>query len=86
MRVVNSYAAASLLVPVNDVSRVDLPTDGNPTSPIRVSPDLLTSKPRPASFDPDDFPPGPLINSDFSLASFALRVPVFFHWRERGVA
>ena len=31
VRVVNSYAAASDLVPVNAVSNVDFPTDGNPT-------------------------------------------------------
>jgi hypothetical protein len=42
VNLLNSYAAASLLVPVKDVSSVDLPTDGKPTSPTRVSPDLVT--------------------------------------------
>ena len=73
--VVNSYAAASLLVPVSDVSSVDLPTDGKPTKPMRVSPLLVTSKPRPLSLDPADLPPGPLINSLLSLAILALSVP-----------
>ena len=36
--VVNSYAAASLLVPVSLVNKVDLPTDGKPTRPTRASP------------------------------------------------
>ena len=36
--VVNSYAAASLFVPVSAVSRVDLPTEGNPISAMRPSP------------------------------------------------
>jgi hypothetical protein len=58
------------------VRRVDFPTEGKPTRPTRVSPDLLTSKPRPASLEPADFPPGPLISSDFNLAIFALSVPV----------
>jgi hypothetical protein len=76
VKVVNSYAAASLLVPVSAVNRVLLPTDGKPTSPMRVSPDLVTSKPRPASLEPADLPPGPLISSLFNLAIFALSVPV----------
>jgi len=73
--VVNSISDVALLVPVKVVSNVDLPTDGNPTSPNRVSPLFVTSNPRPASFDPADFPPGPLISSDLSLAIFAFRVP-----------
>ena len=44
VKVVNSYAAASLFVPVNDVNKVDFPTLGKPTNPIRVSPDLVTTK------------------------------------------
>ena len=56
VKVVNSYAAASLAVPVRVVRRVDLPTEGKPTRPTRVSPDLLTSKPRPASLEPEDLP------------------------------
>jgi hypothetical protein len=55
----HSYAAASLLVPVKVVNRVDFPTEGKPTRPILVSPDLETSNPRPASLEPADFPPGP---------------------------
>lgn len=41
--VVNSYDAASDLVPVNVVSRVDLPTLGNPMRDTRASPDFETS-------------------------------------------
>ena len=36
--VVNSYAAASEKVPVSFVRSVDLPTEGNPIRPTRVSP------------------------------------------------
>jgi len=43
--VVNSYAATNDLVSVNFVRRVDLPTEGNPINPTRLSPDLVTSKP-----------------------------------------
>jgi hypothetical protein len=74
VRVVNSISDTADRVPVSCVSSVDLPTDGNPTRPIRVSPDLLTSKPRPASLDPADLPPGPLMSSDLSLAILALSV------------
>lgn len=35
----------------------------------------VPSKPRPASFEPADFPPGPLINSLFNLAILAFSVP-----------
>ena len=42
VKVVNSYAAASLFVPVKDVSNVDFPTLGKPTNPMRVSPDFVT--------------------------------------------
>ena len=42
VNVVNSYAAASLFVPVKEVNKVDFPTLGKPTNPIRVSPDLVT--------------------------------------------
>lgn len=103
VKVVNSYAAASLFVPVKDVSNVDFPTLGKPTNPMRVSPDFVTghivkqrgiklvsycihllvideythvpSNPRPASFDPADLPPGPLISSDFNLLILAFNVP-----------
>lgn len=75
VNVVNSYAAASLLVPVSAVRSVLFPTEGKPTKPIRVSPDLVTSKPRSAFFVPADFPAGPLINSVFNLAILALSVP-----------
>ena len=47
VRVVNEYAATSLLVFVIFERKVDLPTDGKPTSAIRASPLLLTSKPAP---------------------------------------
>lgn len=43
--VVNSYAATSEYTPAKLDNRVDLPTDGNPTNPIRASPVLATSKP-----------------------------------------
>ena len=75
VKVVNSYAAASLLVPVNVVNNVLFPTDGNPTNPIRVSPLLVTSNPRPASLDPALLPPGPLTSSERNFANFALSVP-----------
>mmetsp|Transcript_8949 Transcript_8949/g.31584 ORF Transcript_8949/g.31584 Transcript_8949/m.31584 type:complete len:254 (-) Transcript_8949:193-954(-) len=68
VRVVNSYAAASDSVPVSFVNSVDLPTEGKPTSPTRVSPLLLTSKPSPAP------PPLPLTADDTTSAfSFARR-------------
>jgi hypothetical protein len=35
----------------------------------------VPSKPRPASLEPADFPPGPLMSSDLSLEILALRVP-----------
>ena len=44
-------------------------------NPIRVSPLLLTSKPRSAFLVPLLFPPGPLSNSLRNLASLALSVP-----------
>mmetsp|Transcript_13993 Transcript_13993/g.41798 ORF Transcript_13993/g.41798 Transcript_13993/m.41798 type:complete len:282 (-) Transcript_13993:151-996(-) len=71
--VVNSYAAASDLVPVKVVNSVDLPTEGKPTRPTRVSPTFLTSKPR--------SPPPPLLlvpcssSSRRSFASLALIKP-----------
>ena len=52
VRVVNAYEATSDLVFVTLDKNVDLPTDGKPTSDIRASPLLLTSKPEP--------PPPPL--------------------------
>jgi hypothetical protein len=45
--VVKAYAATSLFVLVIFDRNVDLPTDGKPTSAIRASPLLLTSKPLP---------------------------------------
>jgi hypothetical protein len=87
--VVNSYAAASDRVPVRLVSKVDFPTEGNPTKPILVSPDLVTSKPRSAFLVPADFPPDPWINSLFNLAIFAFNVPcivcVNWGWSEREI-
>lgn len=53
VRVVNEYAATSDLVFVTFDKNVDLPTEGKPTSAIRASPDLETSKPVPAA------PPAP---------------------------
>ena len=73
--VVNSYAAASLLVPVSVVNKVLLPTLGNPTNPTLVSPLFVTSNPRPASLLPALLPPGPLISSLRNLASLAFSVP-----------
>ena len=74
VRVVNSISDTADRVPVSCVRSVDFPTDGKPTRPILVSPDLLTSNPRPASLDPADLPPGPLMSSDLSLAILALSV------------
>jgi hypothetical protein len=54
------------------VMRVDLPTDGKPTSPIRQSPVFCTSKP--SSFAPPFFVT-PSINSRFRRAIFAFRSP-----------
>ena len=45
--VVKAYAATSLFVFVTFERNVDLPTLGNPTSAMRASPLLLTSKPEP---------------------------------------
>ena len=47
VRVVNAYAATSDLVFVIFDKKVDFPTEGKPTSAIRASPDLETSKPAP---------------------------------------
>ena len=47
VRVVNSYAAATLAVSVSFVSMVDLPTEGNPIKATRASPDFITSNPSP---------------------------------------
>jgi hypothetical protein len=47
VRVVKEYAATSLFVFVILDRKVDLPTDGKPTSAMRASPLLLTSNPAP---------------------------------------
>jgi hypothetical protein len=47
VRVVKAYAATMDLVFVILDKKVDFPTEGNPTSAIRASPLLLTSKPVP---------------------------------------
>lgn len=73
--VVNSYAATALSVPVSFVSSVDLPTDGNPMSPTRVSPLLLTSNPSPGLAPPLLLP---AITSDLSFAILAFKPP---KWR-----
>lgn len=49
VRVVKEYAATSDLVFVILERNVDFPTEGKPTSAIRASPDLLTSKPVPSA-------------------------------------
>lgn len=54
VRVVKEYAATSLFVFVILERKVDLPTEGKPTSAIRASPLLLTSNPVP----PPDPAPG----------------------------
>jgi len=46
--VVNSYAAILEKVPVNLVSKVDLPTEGKPIIPTLESPLFDTSNPSPA--------------------------------------
>lgn len=48
------YFHTSENVPVNLFSRVDFPTEGNPTSPTLASPLLVTSKPSPAPPPPFD--------------------------------
>jgi len=64
--VVKEYAATSDLVFVIFDRKVDLPTDGKPTSAMRASPDFETSKPAP----PPDPAPGPgSSNCALSLAS-----------------
>ena len=55
VRVVKEYAATSDLVFVILDRKVDLPTEGKPTSAIRASPAFETSKPEPTE-EPD---PGP---------------------------
>lgn len=47
VKVVNSYAQASEWVLVSLFSSVDLPTEGNPISATRASPDFMTSNPSP---------------------------------------
>ncbi len=47
VKVVKAYDAASDLVFVTRDKNVDFPTEGNPTSAIRASPDLDTSNPDP---------------------------------------
>ena len=66
VRVVNEYAAASLLVLVILDKKVDFPTEGNPTSATRASPLLLTSKPLP----PPPLPPVGSRSWALSRASF----------------
>eukprot|EP00962_Isochrysis_galbana_P048252 scaffold20036_cov112-Isochrysis_galbana.AAC.2 len=65
VRVVNSYEAASDWTSVSDVSKVDLPTDGNPTNPTRASPVARTSNPSPGP------PPPPLGSARISLLYLA---------------
>lgn len=55
VRVVKEYEATSDFVFVTLERKVDFPTDGKPTSAIRASPLLLTSKPEP----PPPPAPGP---------------------------
>jgi hypothetical protein len=55
VKVVKEYAATSDLVLVIFDKKVDFPTEGKPTSAIRASPLLLTSKPAP----PPPPAPGP---------------------------
>lgn len=55
VKVVKEYAATSLFVFVILERKVDLPTEGKPTSAMRASPLLLTSKPLPP---PDPAPGG----------------------------
>lgn len=59
------------MIPVNFVSRVDFPTEGNPIIPTLASPDFDTSNPSPVTF----LPPDGYINYLFNLASFALSRP-----------
>jgi hypothetical protein len=80
VRVVNSYAAIFENVPnirndqpVSLVSKVDLPTDGNPIIPTLASPDLETSNPYPPT--PPFLPPAGSINYRLSLASLAFSKP-----------
>lgn len=61
-----------LKVPVNLVSNVDFPTEGNPIIPTLASPDFETSKPSPTA---PFLPPVGSINYRFSLANLALSRP-----------
>jgi len=71
VNVVNSYAATSLSVSVSFERSVDLPTEGKPTSPIRVSPDFVTSNPKPGP----PLPPFGFRISRFNIAILAFSIP-----------
>jgi len=72
--VVNEYAATSDFVLVILERKVDLPTDGKPTSAMRASPDFDTSKPAP----PPEPAPGPGSRScALSRASLLVRELAF---------
>ena len=73
VKVVNSYAAASLFVLVNFANRLDFPTLGNPINATRASPDLATAKPSPGPLDV--LPPSGFRSSLRSLQSLAFRRP-----------
>lgn len=70
--VVNSYAATFEYTPVSLVSRVLLPTEGNPIIPIRESPLFETSNP---SCVPPPFFEEESIISRFNFASLAFNKP-----------
>ena len=63
-----------MVIPVNLVNNVDLPTEGNPIIPTLASPALETSNPSPLT--PPFLDPGGYINYRFNLASFALSKPI----------
>eukprot|EP00056_Hartaetosiga_gracilis_P006068 m.92737 g.92737 ORF g.92737 m.92737 type:complete len:318 (-) comp12366_c0_seq3:1173-2126(-) len=74
VNVVNSYAAASEYTPARLVSKVDFPTEGNPTKPTRASPVFGTSNPSPLP-PPEVFTE---ISSCLSLARRAFKRPRCF--------
>ena len=66
VKVVNSLSCTSEYVSVNVFNKVLFPTEGKPISPIRASPDLITSKPSPFA------PPERIMDSTCSLRDLAI--------------
>ena len=73
VKVVNSYAAASLFVSVSFANKLDFPTLGNPINATLASPDLATANPSPGPLDA--LPPSGFRSCLRSLQSLAFRRP-----------